>query len=96
MAKGEAITIQLRESHIARIKTIRNQLLGELQMDLKECKCDIEKKHLQNKLDYFSGLSIERLATLCFISGLTVDTLVPDLKRTISLHVVLNSITNRP
>lgn len=43
MAKGEAITIKLRESHIARIKTIRNQLLGELQMDLKECKCDIKK-----------------------------------------------------
>lgn len=81
MTKGEAITIQLRESPITRIITIRNQLLGDLQMELRDC--DGERVHLQNKLDYFSGLSIQRLATLYFISGLTIDTLVQDLKRTI-------------
>ncbi|WP_225340438.1 hypothetical protein [Lysinibacillus capsici] len=95
MAKGEEIKIKLLESHIARIKNIRNQLLGEIQIDLRECKCSIEKKHLQNRLDYFNSLSIERLATLCFSSVLNADALVHNLKKAISLHVIFNNISNR-
>jgi hypothetical protein len=83
MVNGQEITIGLRASHIARLTTIRGQLLIQL------------KGQDEKNYRYLEKLSLDKLAAICFTLGLSNKSLVAELERTISLHVLFNDIQNR-
>lgn len=83
MMNGQGITIVLRASHLARLKTIQEQLLTQL------------NGRDEKNYNYIEKISLESLATICFTLGLSSKSLIKELERTISLHVLFSDIQNR-
>ena len=83
MEKQEELTIVLRASHLARLKSIKNELLNILEGTDEATIC------------YAEEMSLEQLATICFTRSLSSEAVLIELKDVISMHVLFNSILNR-
>lgn len=83
MEKQEELTIVLRASHLARLKSIKNELLNVLKGTDEATIC------------YMEEMSLEQLATICFTRSLSSEAVLIELKDVISMHVLFNGILNR-
>ena len=83
MEKQEELTIVLRASPLARLKSIKNELLNILEGTDEATIC------------YTEEMSLEQLATICFTRSLSSEAVLIELKDVISMHVLFNSILNR-
>ncbi|WHP40415.1 hypothetical protein QIX46_17900 [Lysinibacillus boronitolerans] len=83
MENGQKITIALRASHLAHLAKIRGQLLSRL------------KEKDKGSYHYLEKLPLDNLAMICFTLGFSNKSLIAELERAISLHVLFNDIQSR-